>query len=150
MKMYRHSLFFIKNKPVESNFHRLYFFSKSIHIKKDWLAPILRASCRIRTNDPEITNHVLWPTELKRRVGKLSASRRYNQLPLLLSGPGGFEGSMPYRTFPFCGCKGSYYCRKTQILASFFFLTKNSRAHTYITEFLIVSLHAIWQKKEIN
>ena len=24
------------------------------------------ASCRIRTNDPEITNHVLWPTELKR------------------------------------------------------------------------------------
>ena len=27
------------------------------------------ASCRIRTNDPEITNHVLWPTELKRRVG---------------------------------------------------------------------------------
>ena len=26
----------------------------------------LRASCRIRTNDPEITNHVLWPTELKR------------------------------------------------------------------------------------
>ena len=30
---------------------------------------IFRASCRIRTNDPEITNHVLWPTELKRRVG---------------------------------------------------------------------------------
>ncbi len=27
-----------------------------------------RASCRIRTNDPEITNHVLWPTELKRRI----------------------------------------------------------------------------------
>ena len=29
------------------------------------------ASCRIRTNDPEITNHVLWPTELKRREGSL-------------------------------------------------------------------------------
>ena len=29
---------------------------------------LFRASCRIRTNDPEITNHVLWPTELKRRV----------------------------------------------------------------------------------
>ena len=28
--------------------------------------PCGRASCRIRTNDPEITNHVLWPTELKR------------------------------------------------------------------------------------
>ena len=29
---------------------------------------LFRASCRIRTNDPEITNHVLWPTELKRRI----------------------------------------------------------------------------------
>ena len=55
--------------------------------------PICGASCRIRTNDPEITNHVLWPTELKRRVGKLLTSRRYNQLPLLRSRPGGFEGS---------------------------------------------------------
>ena len=27
-----------------------------------------RASCRIRTNDPEITNHVLWPAELKRQL----------------------------------------------------------------------------------
>ena len=61
----------------------------------------LRASCRIRTNDPEITNHVLWPTELKRRVGKLSASRRYNQVPLLRSSPGGFRGSWPYRTYPY-------------------------------------------------
>ena len=60
----------------------------------------LRASCRIRTNDPEITNHVLWPTELKRRVGKLTISRRYNQLPLLRSSPGGFEGSWPYGTYP--------------------------------------------------
>ena len=31
---------------------------------------LIRASCRIRTNDPEITNHVLWPTELKRRGGQ--------------------------------------------------------------------------------
>ncbi len=30
------------------------------------------ASCRIRTNDPELTTHVLWPTELKRRVFCLS------------------------------------------------------------------------------
>ena len=65
-----------------------------------------RASCRIRTNDPEITNHVLWPTELKRRVGKLTISRRYDLLPLLRSSPGGFTGSWPYRTYPFCGCKG--------------------------------------------
>ena len=33
---------------------------------------IFRASCRIRTNDPEITNHVLWPTELKRHVSIFS------------------------------------------------------------------------------
>ena len=30
----------------------------------------VRASCRIRTNDPEITNHVLWPAELKRQLSK--------------------------------------------------------------------------------
>ncbi|MDO5570692.1 MAG: hypothetical protein Q4F97_04405, partial [Bacteroidales bacterium] len=51
-------------------------------------------------NDPEITNHVLWPTELKRQVGKLTTSRRYNLLPLLRSGPGGFERSMPCSTYP--------------------------------------------------
>ena len=54
---------------------------------------LMRASCRIRTNDPEITNHVLWPTELKRRVSKLFLSHRYNLLPLLCSHPGGFKGS---------------------------------------------------------
>ena len=32
------------------------------------LCYVLWASCRIRTNDPEITNHVLWPTELKRHL----------------------------------------------------------------------------------
>ena len=52
-----------------------------------------RASCRIRTNAPEITNHVLWPTELKRQVGKRFLSHRYNLLPLLRSRPGGFKGS---------------------------------------------------------
>ena len=31
------------------------------------------SSCRIRTNDPEITNHVLWPTELKRRFFSLTS-----------------------------------------------------------------------------
>ena len=35
---------------------------------------LFRASCRIRTNDPEITNHVLWPTELKRQI--LAAAER--------------------------------------------------------------------------
>ena len=62
--------------------------------------PFLRASCRIRTNDPEITNHVLWPTELKRRVDKRFISHRYNQVPLLCSHPGGFRGSWSYETCP--------------------------------------------------
>lgn len=39
-------------------------------------------NCRIRTNDAEITNHMLWPTELKRQMGKLIIWRRSNQ-PLL-------------------------------------------------------------------
>ena len=65
-------------------------------IRNTFLA--FRASCRIRTNDPEITNHVLWPTELKRQGGQLLTSRRYNQLPLLRSRPGGFEGSWPCKT----------------------------------------------------
>ncbi|MQN13937.1 hypothetical protein F7D95_14290, partial [Prevotella copri] len=52
------------------------------------------------TNDPEITNHVLWPTELKRRVDKRFISHRYNQVPLLCSHPGGFRGSWSYETCP--------------------------------------------------
>ena len=50
----------------------------------------VRASCRIRTNDPEITNHVLWPTELKRLATQASAPR----LESLLSES---------------GCKGRHY-----------------------------------------
>jgi len=33
-------------------------------------------------------------------VGKLTTSRRYDQVPLLRSSPGGFRGSMPCRTYP--------------------------------------------------
>ena len=85
------------------------------------------ASCRIRTNDPEITNHVLWPTELKRRVSELSVSRRYNQVPLLCSHPGGFRGSWPYRTRS-CfapdllesGCKGNTFFEKKQMFCKKF------------------------------
>ena len=76
-----------------------------------------RASCRIRTNDPEITNHVLWPTELKRQVGKLTISRRYNQLPLLRSSPGGFEGSWPYRTYP--AAKVDIFSNTTSVYVTF-------------------------------
>ncbi len=90
------------------------------------------ASCRIRTNDPEITNHVLWPTELKRRVGKLLASRRYNLLPLLRSRPGGFEGSWPYKTCPFCGCKGNKKREKgTYVFVNFAFFNNFRRFGNY-------------------
>ncbi len=77
------------------------------------------------TNDPEITNHVLWPTELKRRVGKLSISRRYNQLPLLRSSPGGFEGSWPYRTYPFFAVAKVDIFMYSAIAADSFLLTKD-------------------------
>ena len=75
-----------------------------------------RASCRIRTNDPEITNHVLWPTELKRRVGKLLTSHRYDQVPLLCSHPGGFRGSWSCKTYPFSvsDCKGTHIFPKSK------------------------------------
>jgi len=33
-------------------------------------------------------------------MGKLATSRRYNQVPLLRSSPGGFRGSLPCRTYP--------------------------------------------------
>ena len=44
----------------------------------------------------------------KEAGGQLTVSRRYNQVPLLCSHPGGFRGSWPYRTARFfCGCKGT-------------------------------------------
>ena len=93
-----------QRKAMKPKFHRLSFW----------------ASCRIRTNDPEITNHVLWPTELKRRVGKLSVSHRYNRLPLLRSSPGGFDGSWPYSTYPYCGAKVRTLALTTKLSLSFF------------------------------
>ena len=49
-------------------FALIHYFRKRIcdRLTKLPCLPQIRASCRIRTNDPEITNHVLWPTELKR------------------------------------------------------------------------------------
>ena len=76
------------------------------------------ASCRIRTNDPEITNHVLWPTELKRQVGKLTTSHRYNRLPLLRSSPGGFTRSWSCRTYP--GTKVDIIYLSASVFGDFF------------------------------
>ena len=58
--------------------HRRVNFTRTISVlissppREERLIPLIleRASCRIRTNDPEITNHVLWPTELKRQAKK--------------------------------------------------------------------------------
>ena len=60
----------------------------------------MRAEWQIRTVDPEITNHVLWPTELIRQVGKLPASHRYDHLPLLPSGPGGVQQELVVQDLP--------------------------------------------------
>ncbi len=40
----------------------------------------------------------LYRKEIKK--GKLTTSRRYNQIPLLRSSPGGYFGSWPCRTYP--------------------------------------------------
>ena len=62
-----------------------------------------RASCRIRTNDPEITNHVLWPTELKRRVGSyLHRAATTNYLcyvPVLEDSKGAGRARLPVLRF---------------------------------------------------
>ncbi|RRD90499.1 hypothetical protein EII33_08360 [Bacteroides heparinolyticus] len=61
-------------------------------------------------------------------MGKLTISRRYNQLPLLRSSPGGFEGSWPYRTYPFCGCKGTPFFEMSNRLRVFFAFIFRKRA----------------------
>ena len=68
--------------------------------------PILslrRASCRIRTNDPEITNHVLWPTELKRQCQFSPQLEAF---------------SLQFR--PVCGCKVTNLFRHTKTFYTFF------------------------------
>ena len=77
----------------------------------------LRASCRIRTNDPEITNHVLWPAELKRQVGELSTSHRYNPLPLLRSRSGGIHGELVVQDSP--DAKLLYFFHSTKLFIHF-------------------------------
>ena len=63
------------------------------NIQRYAASSISRASCRIRTNDPEITNHVLWPTELKRRVGERSASHSSTRYPCFGQDLGDLRGA---------------------------------------------------------
>ncbi len=76
------------------------------------------ASCRIRTNDPEITNHVLWPTELKRQVDKPPVSHRYNLLPLLRSSPGGVRRELVVQDLS--ECKSNAFCPFIQGIIEYF------------------------------
>ena len=70
----------------------------------------IRASCRIRTNDPEITNHVLWPTELKRRVGSYLHRAATTKYPCCVPTLGDSEGAgrtgLPILLES--GCKGTH------------------------------------------
>ena len=61
-------------------------------------------------------------------MGKLATSRRYDLLPLLRSSPGGFAGSWPCRTYPFCGCKGTHFFETCNRLGDFF----SGRHHSVI------------------
>ena len=69
-----------------------------------WKVPFVRASCRIRTNDPEITNHVLWPAELKRQIPEKRVSwlcrTATTTYPCCLPTLGGFCRSWSHRTYP--------------------------------------------------
>ena len=80
-----------------------------------------RASCRIRTNDPEITNHVLWPTELKRHRTICSA---------LLS---------------YCECKCTSFFLTTKLFQSFF--SKNRtffpKSPVFLSIFLDLHLQSV-------
>ena len=48
-------------------------------------------------------------------MGKLATSRRYNQVPLLRSSPGGFRGSMPCRTYPGAKVGIIFYSASTSV-----------------------------------
>ena len=101
------------------------FFSTK---KTDWLSPIrlfFRASCRIRTNDPEITNHVLWPTELKRRVGSLlyrAATTKYPcYVPILGDSEGAGRAGLPV----FAAAKVIIFFEKPQMFLKKFCISRD-------------------------
>ncbi len=45
------------------------------------------------SNDPEITNHVLWPTELKRQMGERSTSHSSTRYPCFGQDLGDLRGA---------------------------------------------------------
>ena len=132
--------------------HTAVFLNKSCRCKRMGLRNAFRetitdlskcifwASCRIRTNDPEITNHVLWPTELKRRVGKRSISRRYNQVPLLRSSPGGVPREHAVQDLPVL--HGVVPCLRVQRYG--FNLNWPNILGTFFKIFLILFLYLIY------
>ena len=94
---------------------------------------LFRASCRIRTNDPEITNHVLWPTELKRRgwVSLLyrAATTNYLCCDQALEDSSG-AGRIGLTHFCFASAKVDIIF-KTTILSNTFFLILAEKIHFF-------------------
>ena len=84
-------------------------------IQKNW------AESQIRTVDPEITNHVLWPTELIRQVGKLTTSHRYNRLPLLSSDPGGVQQELVVQDLPGAKVEKNHFVPNKNMFPGSFF-----------------------------
>ena len=69
-------------------------------------------------------------------VGKLPTSRRYNQLPLLRSSPGGFARSWPYRTYPYIHYLSSAKVRKNYDVTNIkgHFLSSHGHKRTFWRE----------------
>ena len=80
-------------------------------------------------------------------VGKLTISRRYNQLPLLRSSPGGFEGSWPYRTYPYFRLRVQRYAflLNLQYFAQTFF---NFNKNTGVTNNIIYTFAPLFLMKD--
>ena len=58
----------MKSENFKTNFLSIEKKVKFRHKKRAKISSYFKAACRIRTNDPEITNHVLWPAELRRHT----------------------------------------------------------------------------------
>ena len=93
------------------------------------------ASCRIRTNDPEITNHVLWPTELKRQVDERSASHSSTRYPCFGQDLGDLRGA---RRAGLTHCKVRHYFDTDQTFFHILFAKKHKRLiHLFVSTFSI-------------
>ncbi len=63
------------------------------HKKNGMLSQTRRQNKIMKNNDPEITNHVLWPTELKRQMGERSTSHSSTRYPCFGQDLGDLRGA---------------------------------------------------------